>query len=101
MPSMAPTRRARSADSCRTAASACITKILWISTAASASVRAWWLQGDRQSGIQVSGINNSDFLIPAFLIPRIGRKSVDLPVLLLAQSGHLLTEFPCPLLGVK
>jgi hypothetical protein len=47
MPSTAPMRRARSAASCHTTASACITKILWTSTAASASARAWWLRGDR------------------------------------------------------
>ena len=27
------------------------TRTLWTSTAASASARAWWLRGDRQSGI--------------------------------------------------
>ena len=47
MASTVPMRRARSVDSCRTAASACITKTLWTSTAASASARAWWLRGDR------------------------------------------------------
>src|SRR6516164_6643270 len=51
MQSTAPMRRARSVDSCRTAASACITKTLWTSTAALASARAWWLRGDRQFGI--------------------------------------------------
>src|SRR6516165_883113 len=56
-------RRARSADSCRTAASACITKTSWTSTAASASARAWWLRGDRQSAIQVSGISNSSYWV--------------------------------------
>jgi hypothetical protein len=51
------------ADGVAVLASACITKTLWTSTAASASARAWSLRGDRQSGIQVSGISNSSYCV--------------------------------------
>src|SRR6516162_4641020 len=93
MRSTAPTRRARSADSCRTAASACTTQTLWTSIAASASARAWWLRGDRQSGIRVSGISNSFYGVNHYpmAFPASGR------CLLWVKSEHRNGSAECPL----